>query len=83
MDNPIHIDGTSLTMEHVWAVAHWQPIQPHVRLTPQAQSAVSRAAQGVQTLLAQGKLAYGITTGFGATHPNVVAAVHAFAALIE
>jgi histidine ammonia-lyase len=74
MKNSIEIDGTNLTMEQVWAVAHGQPGQPHVRLAPQAQSAVSRAAQGVQTLLAQGKLAYGITTGFGAFKDKVISA---------
>ena len=74
MNNVIDIDGMSLTMAQVWAVAHGQPGQPHVRLTPQAQFAVTRAAQGVQTLLAQGKLAYGITTGFGAFKDKVISA---------
>jgi histidine ammonia-lyase len=72
MNNVIDLDGASLTMAQVWAVAHGQPSQPLVRLTPQAQSAVARAAQGVQTLLAQGKLAYGITTGFGAFKDKVI-----------
>ena len=72
MDNVIDIDGASLTMAQVWAVARGQPGQPQVRLTPQAQSAVTRAAQGVQTLLAQGKLAYGVTTGFGAFKDKVI-----------
>jgi len=62
----IILDGESLTIDQVAAVAHGQPGAPAVELSPLAQAKVTRAAQAVQTLLAQGQVAYGITTGFGA-----------------
>ena len=72
MNNVIYMDGASLTMAQVLAVAQGAPGQPQIELTPAAKSAVTRAAQGVQTLLAQGKLAYGITTGFGAFKDKII-----------
>jgi histidine ammonia-lyase len=70
----LYIDGASLTMERVIAVAYGSPGSPHVALSDTAKAAVVRAAQGVQKLLAQGKLAYGITTGFGAFKDRIISA---------
>ncbi|WP_322820345.1 histidine ammonia-lyase [Chloroflexus sp.] len=67
------LDGESLTIEQVLAVAYGQPGNPIVRLAPIARQRVERAAQAVQDLLARGVVAYGITTGFGAFKDRVIA----------
>jgi histidine ammonia-lyase len=67
------LDGESLTFEHVLAVARGQPGQPRVALGDSARAQVARAAQAVQTLLARGTIAYGITTGFGAFKDRIIA----------
>ncbi len=67
------LDGESLTFEQVLAVAHGQPGQPRIALSDGAQAQVSRAAEAVQTLLARGTIAYGITTGFGAFKDRIIA----------
>ena len=71
-DAMIALDGASLTIEQVLAVAYGQPDAPRVELSPAAITQVRRAADAVQRLLAQGTVAYGITTGFGAPHAAVV-----------
>jgi histidine ammonia-lyase len=68
----IRIDGASLTFEQVRAVALGAPGAPRVELAPAARAAVQRAADGVQRLLAEGRIAYGITTGFGAFKDRVI-----------
>jgi len=70
--NPIPLDGESLTIDQVVAVAHGEPGKPRVTLTDDAQRRVSRAAEAVQTLLARGEVAYGITTGFGAFKDRII-----------
>jgi histidine ammonia-lyase len=71
--NTITLDGESLTFEQVLAVAHGQPGQPRIALSDAAQAQVARAAEAVQTLLARGTIAYGITTGFGAFKDRIIA----------
>jgi histidine ammonia-lyase len=66
-EDTISLDGASLTIEQVLAVAYGQPGVPRVVLSPAAITQVARAADAVQRLLAQGTVAYGITTGFGAS----------------
>src|SRR5207237_179287 len=61
----IALDGASLTLEQVLAVAYGRPGVPRVVLSAAAITQVARAANAVQRLLAQGTVAYGITTGFG------------------
>ena len=68
----IILDGDSLTMEQVYAVAYGQPNTPQVVLNETAKSNVTRAAEAVQTLLANNVIAYGITTGFGAFKDQVI-----------
>ncbi len=68
----ITLDGQSLTIDHVLAVAHGQPGRPRVELSADAQQRVTRAAEAVQTLLDRGEIAYGITTGFGAFKDRLI-----------
>lgn len=72
-DHTIILDGASLTIEQVCAVAYGQPGTPRVVLSAAAGTQVARAAAAVQRLLAQGTVAYGITTGFGAFHDRIIA----------
>src|SRR5437870_7588033 len=68
----IALDGASLTIEQVLAVAYGPPDTPHVVLSSTAIAQVARAANAVQRLLAQGTVAYGITTGFGAFKDRLI-----------
>ena len=68
----ILLDGQSLTIEQVLAVAYGEAGQPKVEITADAQKQVQRAADAVQSLLARGEVAYGITTGFGAFKDKVI-----------
>ena len=68
----ISLDGASLTIEQVLAVAYGQPGVPGVVLSAAAITQVTRAADAVQRLLAQGTVAYGITTGFGAFKDRII-----------
>ena len=68
----IRLDGASLTFEQVLAVALGAPGRPRVALADAARVQVQRAADGVQRLLREGRIAYGITTGFGAFKDRVI-----------
>lgn len=68
----IVVDGTGLTIEQVIAIADGLPDSPHIALSAAAQAQVARAAQAVQRLLAEGTIAYGITTGFGAFKDRLI-----------
>jgi len=72
MKDVVWLDGASLTFEQVQAVARGAPGAPRVALTEPARAAVQRAADGVQRLLREGRIAYGITTGFGAFKDRVI-----------
>lgn len=65
----ITLDGNSLTVEQVMQVA-CERIPTD--LTPASVKKVERAAQAVQTLLARGEIAYGVTTGFGAFKDRII-----------
>lgn len=67
--SPIELDGASLTVDQLLAVA--QDGAP-VALAEAAQAKVARAAEAVETLLARGEIAYGITTGFGAFKDRLI-----------
>ena len=71
-EDTISLDGASLTIEQVLAVAYGQPGVPRVVLSAAAITQVARAADAVQRLLAQGTVAYGITTGFGAFKDRII-----------
>ncbi len=64
----IVITGEHLTMEDVAAVADGAA----ATLSPYAVEAMARSWRGVQTLLANGEIAYGITTGFGAFKGRII-----------
>jgi histidine ammonia-lyase len=70
--NTITLDGQTLTIEQVVAVAYGAPNAPRVELAPDAILKVNRAADAVDQLLAEGRIAYGITTGFGAFKDVVI-----------
>ena len=58
----IRLDGTSLTIEEVVAVARKHA---RVRLSPRGMAAVERGRRAVERILSSGKTFYGINTGFG------------------
>lgn len=64
------LDGASLTIEAVIAVAHHPEIQ--VSIAEEAWGKVRRAAQAVQDFVARGEIVYGITTGFGAFKDRII-----------
>ena len=68
----ITLDGQSLTIEQVIAVAYGQPGAPNVVLSEEAQGKVSRAVWAISQLLERGEVAYGITTGFGAFKDRII-----------
>ena len=72
MSDAILLDGASLGFEQVLAVSRGAPGAPRVALSGDARKAVQRAADGVQRLLKEGRIAYGITTGFGAFKDRVI-----------
>lgn len=71
MDN-VFLDGDSLSIEQVVAVAGGEPGRPVVELSPNAVYKVRRAQQAVAELIAQGEIVYGITTGFGAFKDRII-----------
>lgn len=70
--NKVILDGASLMIAEVVAVAYGKPDEPRVSLSDAAKQNVTRAANAVQTLLARGDVAYGITTGFGAFKNKII-----------
>ncbi len=66
------LDGQTLTIEDVVAVAYAQPAHYQFGLSPEAQRRVARARQAVEDFVAQRRVVYGITTGFGAFCNRVI-----------
>ncbi len=66
------LDGTSLTIEQVVAIAYGAPGQPRVEISEESKTKVRRSAQAVNKLVEQGQIAYGITTGFGALKDRLI-----------
>ncbi|HSN74130.1 MAG TPA: histidine ammonia-lyase [Anaerolineae bacterium] len=66
------LDGQSLTIEDVVAVAYAQPDEFLFQLSLEAQQRVARARQAVEDFVAQRRVVYGITTGFGAFCNRVI-----------
>jgi histidine ammonia-lyase len=58
---PLTISGQGLKVDDVVAVAHGRP----VTLDPAALPAIERSQAAVERLVDEGRIAYGITTGFG------------------
>lgn len=72
--NEVVLDGASLTIDEVAAVANGAPGVPVVRLDAASRTRVERAAAAVDRLLERGEIAYGITTGFGAFKDRIISA---------
>ena len=58
----IVIDGDSLTLAHVRAVAHEGA---GVAVAPTVRGPIDAAREYVERIIAEGRVVYGITTGFG------------------
>lgn len=58
----IRLDGENLQLEELWQIAH---NQVKVTLDRQSLKKVQAARKVVEVALAQGKIIYGVTTGFG------------------
>ncbi len=67
------LNGESLTIEQVVAVADGEPGAPSVELSSEAKHKVQRAQLAVADLIARGEIVYGITTGFGAFKDRIIA----------
>ncbi len=65
------LDGEQLTIEAVCAVAHATG-NVELGLTSEAEARVNRARAAVEQLVADGRIIYGITTGFGAFKDRVI-----------
>src|SRR6476660_8152615 len=72
MNETIVLDGNSLSIEQVIAVAFGTPGQPKVEISEPAKQLVERAARAVKKMVAEGRIAYGITTGFGALKDRLI-----------
>jgi histidine ammonia-lyase len=71
MTTPVALDGNSLTIEDVYAVAvRGSP----VTLTPAARDRAQESRRFVDQLVRRGDVAYGITTGFGKLSDVVIPA---------
>ena len=62
----IVLDGECLTIEDVVAAAYAAPGEITLRLSAEAEAKVHRARVAVEQFVAEGRIIYGITTGFGA-----------------
>ncbi len=71
--NSVSLNGESLTIQQVVAVAEGAPGAPAIRLSSDAVRKVQRAEQAVADLIARGEVVYGITTGFGAFKDRIIA----------
>src|SRR5437588_3863977 len=68
----LELTGGQMSIADVIGVAYGAAGSPLVALSADAQAKVKRAADGVQTLVARGQIAYGITTGFGAFKDHLI-----------
>ena len=62
----ITLDGEHLTIDDVVAAAYARPNDLILRLSAEAEVKVNRARAAVEQFVAEGRIIYGITTGFGA-----------------
>jgi len=66
----ISITGRDLTIEQVVKVADDPGVM--VKIAPDAIPGITRAAEAVQQFIREGRIAYGITTGFGAFKDKLI-----------
>lgn len=72
----LQLDGHSLTIADVLQVAYAQPGTIRLPLTPEAIRVVERASQAVAQIVAEQRVVYGITTGFGAFKNKTISREH-------
>lgn len=58
----ILIDGNNLTLENVWDIAHKEI---KIALTEESKNKVIKCRNYVDKIIAEGRIVYGLTTGFG------------------
>ena len=68
----LHLDGHSLTIEDVVKIAYAQPGEITVTLTDEAKHRVLRGQEAVAQMVQEGRVVYGITTGFGAFKDRII-----------
>ncbi|MEJ5200257.1 MAG: histidine ammonia-lyase, partial [Anaerolineae bacterium] len=66
------LDGEHLTIEQVVEVAYADPGEVTFELSAEAAARVARARQAVDQFVAEGRIVYGITTGFGAFKDKLI-----------
>ena len=66
------LDGNSLKIRDVIIVARARPGELSLELTPRSREAVTRAADAVAQIVAEGRVVYGINTGFGAFKNTII-----------
>ncbi|MCX7668929.1 MAG: aromatic amino acid lyase, partial [Anaerolineae bacterium] len=68
----IVLDGEHLTIEQVVEAAYADPGEVTFELSAEAAARVARARQAVDQFVAEGRIVYGITTGFGAFKDKLI-----------
>ena len=68
----LFLDGHSLTIEDVVRVAYAQPGEIAVTLTDEAKRRVRKGEKAVAQMVREGRVVYGITTGFGAFKDRII-----------
>jgi len=72
----LEIDGQSLTITDVVHVARSVPGHVSLRLSAAAQGRVQRARELVERFVQEGRIVYGVTTGFGALKDQLIGPEH-------
>lgn len=67
---PLLLSGDNVMVDDLVAVARGRP----VALAPEARPAIERSRRAVEQLVAEGRVVYGITTGFGRFKDRVISA---------
>ncbi len=66
------LDGEHLTIEQVVEAAYADPGEVTFALSPEAAGRVGRSRRAVEQFVAEGRIVYGITTGFGAFKDRLI-----------
>lgn len=72
----LEIDGQSLTIADLVRVARRAPGHVSLRLSTAAQGRVQRARELVERFVQEGRIVYGVTTGFGALKDQLIGPEH-------
>jgi histidine ammonia-lyase len=66
------LDGENLRIRDVVRVARSAPGEISIRLSEEARARMRRSREAVEHLVAEGRVCYGITTGFGAFRDQII-----------